>query len=96
MGEQHLDRPWSFGSEGPRFEVEVIGDPPLKCVYHGLHPATTEAGLLRNEGIVATAMHCVNAIPYVCEAEPGIRSYLDLPLIAGRAAPHLVKWSGSR
>jgi len=27
----------------------------------------------------------VNAIPYVCQAEPGIRSYLDLPLIAGRA-----------
>jgi hypothetical protein len=31
-------------------------------------------------------MHCVNAIPYVCEAEPGIKTYLDLPLISGRAA----------
>ncbi|MEY2436722.1 MAG: 2,4-diaminopentanoate dehydrogenase C-terminal domain, partial [Acidimicrobiaceae bacterium] len=29
----------------------------------------------------------VSAIPYVCDAEPGIRTYLDLPLIAGRAAP---------
>ena len=38
----------------------------------------------RNQGIRATAMHCVNAIPYVCDAEPGIRTYLDLPLIAGR------------
>ena len=41
----------------------------------------------RNRGIVATAMHCVNSVPYVCRAEPGIRTYLDLPLIAGRAAP---------
>ena len=32
-------------------------------------------------------MHCVNAIPYVCEAEPpGIKTYLDLPLLAGRGA----------
>jgi hypothetical protein len=34
-------------------------------------------------------MHCVNAIPYVCRAEPGLRTYLDLPLVAGRAAPDL-------
>jgi hypothetical protein len=32
-------------------------------------------------------MHCVNAVPYVCEAAPGIRTFLDLPLVAGRAAP---------
>jgi 2,4-diaminopentanoate dehydrogenase len=39
--------------------------------------------------VVATANHCVNAIPYVHEAAPGIKTYLDLPLIAGRAAPGL-------
>jgi hypothetical protein len=48
-------------------------------------------GLERNNGIVATAMHCVSAIPYACAAEPGIKTYLDLPLIAGRAAPHLAR-----
>jgi hypothetical protein len=37
-------------------------------------------------GLIAPAMHCVNAIPYVCEAAPGIATYLDLPLLAGRAA----------
>jgi hypothetical protein len=31
----------------------------------------------------------VNAIPYVCEAAPGIKTYLDLPLIAGRATTSL-------
>jgi hypothetical protein len=45
-----------------------------------------EAGLERNPGIVATAMHCVNAIPYVCAAEPGLLTYLEMPLVAGRAA----------
>ncbi len=91
MGEKHFDKPWDFGPQGPRYELEVKGDPPLKSTYHGIHPATIEAGLIRNEGIVVTAMHCVNAIPYVCRAQPGIRSYLDLPMICGRAAPELVK-----
>jgi hypothetical protein len=34
-------------------------------------------------------MHCVNAVPYVCAAEPGVLTYLDLPLVAGRADPSL-------
>ena len=42
------------------------------------------ADLDRNEGILATAMHCVNAIPYVVDAAPGIRTYLDLPLMPAR------------
>jgi hypothetical protein len=31
----------------------------------------------------------VNSVPAVCAAEPGIATYLDLPLIGGKAAPHL-------
>jgi hypothetical protein len=89
MGEEHLDPAWSFGPEGERFEVEVTGDPSVKLTIHGLQPETVEAGLVRNPGVVSTANHCVNAIPYVAAAEPGIKTYLDLPLIAGRAAPHL-------
>lgn len=89
MGEQHLDPPWSFGDEGERFEIEITGDPPVRVSFHGLHPESIEAGLKRNPGIVATATHCVSAIPYVCRAEPGIRTYLDLPLVCGRAAREL-------
>lgn len=81
--------PWSFGPEGERFEVEISGDPRTHLTFHGWHPESIAAGLARNDGIVATAMHCVSSIPYVCAAEPGIKTYLDLPLIAGRAAPHL-------
>ena len=40
-------------------------------------------------GVVATANHCVNAIPDVCAAEPGIKTYLDLPMFAGRPAARL-------
>jgi hypothetical protein len=89
MGEEHLDPPWAFGPEGERFEVEVTGDPSCKVTFHELHPETIEAGLERNPGIVATAMHCVNAIPYVSAAEPGLLTYLEMPLVAGRAAPEL-------
>ncbi len=85
MGEDHLDPDWRFGPEGERFEVEVRGDPGLLVTFHGLHPESIGAGLERNPGIVATAMHCVNAVPYVCRAAPGLVSYLDLPPVAGRA-----------
>ena len=89
MGEKDLDPAWSFGPAGERFEVEVVGDPPVSLTIKGWQPETVEEGLVRNPGVVATAMHCVNSVPYVCRAEPGIKTYLDLPLIAGRAAPAL-------
>jgi 2,4-diaminopentanoate dehydrogenase len=83
MGEADFDPPWRLGGE--RFEVHFEADPPLHVTFAGLHPERVGVGLDRNPGLLATAMHCVNAIPYVCAAPPGIRSYLDLPLIAGRA-----------
>jgi hypothetical protein len=89
MGQENLDPAWTFGPKGERFEVEITGDPTSLVTFHGWHPASIEAGLERNPGIVATANHCVSAVPYVCAAEPGIRTYLDLPLVAGRAAPEL-------
>lgn len=84
MGEEHLDPPWKLG--GQRFEVEIDGDPPLQVTFHGFHPASTGKDLDRNPGVVATANHCVNSVPAVCESPPGIRTYLDLPLVTGSAA----------
>ena len=89
MGEEHLEPAWSFGPGRERFEIEIAGDPPARVVFHGLHPPDPRAGLERNPGIAATAMHGVNAIPYVCAAKPGIATYLDLPLVSGRAAAPL-------
>ncbi|GLP81519.1 hypothetical protein TUM20984_29390 [Mycobacterium antarcticum] len=87
MGEENLDPAWNFGPEGERFEIEISGDPDVKFTIKGLQPETIEAGLIRNPGVVVTANHCVSAIPYVVNAAPGIKTYLDLPLLAGRAAP---------
>ena len=87
MGEENLEPAWTLGEE--RFEVELDADPPLKATFHGLHPADGIPAPGHNPGIVATAMHCVNSIPAVCRAEPGIKTYLDLPLIAGRFARSL-------
>ncbi|MCP4435013.1 MAG: dihydrodipicolinate reductase [Actinomycetia bacterium] len=89
MGEENLEPAWSFGPEGERFEVEVTGDPSTTMTLHGWHPESIAAGLVRNPGIVATATHCVSAVPAVVAAQPGIASYLDLPPYAGRAAGHL-------
>lgn len=91
MGDEHLDPPWEFGPKGKRFEVEVKGDPACEVVIHGWHPSTVAAGLERNPGIVVTAAHCVNSIPYVCAADPGIVTFVDLPLVTGRAHPDLAR-----
>jgi hypothetical protein len=87
MGEENLDPAWDFGGRGERFEVEITGDPSVSLTFKGLQPETIAEGLVKNPGVVATANHCINAIPEVCAAEPGIKTYLDLPLFAGRPAP---------
>ena len=89
MCEVDLDPPWTLGEQGERFEVEITGDPDILLTFKGLQPETVAQGLIRNPGVVATANHCVSAIPYVCQAGPGITTYLDLPLISGRAATDL-------
>ena len=91
MCEVELDPPWTLGELGERFEVEITGDPTVSLTFKGLQPESVAEGLIRNPGVVSTANHCVSAIPDVCAAGPGIKTYLDLPLIAGRAAPHLAK-----
>jgi len=80
MGDDALDPPWKLGEQ--RFEVALDAEPPVACTFHGLHPPVV--GEHPEIGLIAPAMHCVNAIPYVCQAAPGIKTYLDLPLIAGR------------
>lgn len=89
MGQENLDPPWSFGPAGERYEMEAKGNPDFSVVIKGFQPESVEEGLELNNGIVATAAHCVNSVPAVCEAAPGIVTYLDLPLISGKAAPHL-------
>ena len=87
MGEQNLDPAWSFGPEGQRYEMEVRGNPDFTVSVKGFQSDVGGEG--PEYGVVGTAAHCVNSVPAVCAAEPGIATYLDLPLISGKAAPGL-------
>ncbi|BBZ00286.1 dihydrodipicolinate reductase [Mycolicibacterium fallax] len=90
MGEEHLEPAWNFGPQGQRYEVEVRGNPDFTACIKGFHGEIGPGGELGEEtGIVGTAAHCVNSVPAVCAADPGIVSYLDLPLVSGKAAPEL-------
>lgn len=44
------------------------------------------------QGLSTTGFHLVNAVPAVCEQpEPGIKTYLDLPMITGCMGDHVVE-----
>jgi 2,4-diaminopentanoate dehydrogenase len=86
MGEENLDPAWTLGP-GQRYEMEVRGNPDITIVVKGFHSEVGGEG--PEHGIVGTAAHCVNSVPAVCAAEPGILTLLDLPLISGKAAPRL-------
>ncbi|MDA0338880.1 MAG: dihydrodipicolinate reductase [Proteobacteria bacterium] len=55
--------------------VAIKGEPNMRIE---LSPMWIDGGLL------STATHAVNAVPYVCDAEPGIKTFLDLPWIMGK------------
>ncbi len=87
MGEENLDPAWKFGPAGQRYEMEVRGNPDITIAVKGFHSEIGGEG--PEYGIVGTAAHCVNSVPAVCAAQPGILTMLDLPLISGKAAPGL-------
>jgi hypothetical protein len=55
--------------------VQIDGEPAMKIDF---------GQTWISDGLLATAMHAVNAIPAVCEAAPGVKTFLDLPMIFGR------------
>ncbi|MQY03374.1 NAD(P)H-dependent amine dehydrogenase family protein [Actinomadura macrotermitis] len=59
----------------PGYAVRVEGRPSITL---------TTGGDWVTSGIAAAAAHALNAVPVVCAAEPGIRTFLDLPPITGR------------
>ena len=62
------------------YRIVIDGEPSLSCE---LRLGTTDSS---HDGMVATAMRVVNAIPYVCAAPPGIVTSTDLPLTLPRHA----------
>jgi 4-hydroxy-tetrahydrodipicolinate reductase len=70
-----LDPAWTLGATG--WHVSVAGDAPLEVDLRFSVPldrmAATSPGY--------TANRAVNAVPFVCAAQPGIRTILELPHI---------------
>jgi hypothetical protein len=92
MGTENIEAGWfdarKIEESGECFTMRVEGDPPVYITTHGVHPTRDMDWAevqKRNPGMVATAMHCVNSIPVVCEAPAGIKTYLDLPIVVGKA-----------
>ena len=67
------------------YVVEIAGMPSVRTKLEVFPPADFKAESFSDYmvlGMVMTAMPAMNAIDAVCEAEPGIVTYLDLPLPA--------------
>jgi hypothetical protein len=65
---------------GGSYRIEVTGEPSYAldlCL-------SSRKGDHNHAGLVATAARVVNAIPAVIDAQPGITTTLDLPLITGK------------
>jgi hypothetical protein len=66
--------------------VEIEGQPCVKTKLEIRPPKDFKATSFEDYmqlGMIITSLPAVNAIPAVCEAAPGIRTYTDLPLITG-------------
>ena len=73
---------WPQGVGPGTYRVTIEGMPSMRCdLQIGFKSPDHNI-----DGCVATAMRLVNAIPAVCEASPGVKTWLDLPVIAGRHA----------
>lgn len=73
---------WPQGVGPGTYRVTIEGMPSMRCdLQIGFRSADHNI-----DGCVASAMRVVNAIPTVCEASPGLKTWLDLPIYAGRKA----------
>jgi len=66
------------------YDVRIEGDPPMQLKF------TCGSGKDGPElGLLCTAMNCINSIPAVVAAAPGIKTQLDLPLLTAQNAVQL-------
>ena len=70
--------------QGHGYRIRIDGEP---CVDLELE-LSSHVGDHNHAGCLATAMHVINAIPAVCEASPGVKTLLDLPVYSAR---HLMR-----
>jgi hypothetical protein len=79
---QHLEPDWKL-EHG--YLVDIQGQPCVRTRLEIYPAADFVASSFKDYmvlGMIMTALPAVNAIPQVCRADPGIVTYLDLPLVA--------------
>ncbi|MHB1777443.1 MAG: NAD(P)H-dependent amine dehydrogenase family protein [Acidimicrobiales bacterium] len=84
MSDDGLDPQWS-GEEG--FRIEIEGEPRVDAsVRFGLPltPGLSDEPDVMGVLMVGTAMAAVHAIPFVCQAAPGLITPADLPIYGAR------------
>jgi len=72
---------WPSAPRDGMYRIEITGDPDMQCEMSVGSPED-----FSDQGMVATTMRVVNAIPFVCDAAPGIVTSADLPLTLPRGA----------
>jgi 4-hydroxy-tetrahydrodipicolinate reductase len=66
--------------QGRGYRIIIDGEPSVSLELE----LSSHVGDHNYAGCLATAMHVINAIPHVCDAEPGVLTYLDLPVYSAR------------
>lgn len=86
-----IEPAWPIGSDKEvEWTITVEGTPSYQCKvstcasFDPDDPNFNQGG--EEAAVIGTGMHAVNAIPHVCKAEPGIRTFLDLPIIGSFGA----------
>ena len=76
---QFIEQPWEIDHA---YLLEVQGMPTMKLRMEIHPPKDFVAKSLKDYmvlGMIITGMPVVNAIPAICEASPGIKTYMDMP-----------------
>ena len=86
-----LEPAWNVStSKLVEWTVSIEGTPSVRCVVATCESFDPDSpDYLKGAeaaAVVGTATHAVNAIPYVHAAAPGVKTFLDLPIIASRGA----------
>lgn len=87
----NLEPAWDVSStELVEWTVTIEGTPSFRCTVATAASFDPQSPMFGKGGEVAaveaTAIHAVNAAPYVVAAAPGVKTFLDLPIIASAGA----------
>ena len=87
------------GASGPRASASrsrSTGDPPVQLTFHGAAPRRrSRRACAATPASSRPRCTASTPIPTCARPSPGIKTYLDLPLVAGRAAARLPPEAGS-